>query len=342
VPVLRHLSVLRGLLVLALGAAAAVALSLGSASGADPAQSLRDTITRNKAQERNLGGAAERLGRLEAATAHEVQILDGRLVEAQAQLGAAQARLDRTQADLQAQRDRLGRLQRRLAQARDQLADVLRERYTANQPDIVTVVLDSHGFADLLERLEFLQRVQESDARVVDVVRSARADAGRQAAALKILEARRQAVAADVASERDGLARMQAVAAQRRAALAAARQARLAALRATRADRLSAQRTLDRLLAERERAAREAGPGGPWAIPWPIVQCESGGQNLPPNAAGASGYYQMLPDTWRGLGGSTPQAYQAAKAEQDRLAAKLWNNGAGASNWVCAALVGAI
>ena len=90
-------------------------------------------------------------------------------------------------------------------------------------------------------------------------------------------------------------------------------------------------------------AAREAaggvGPGGPWAIPWPIVQCESGGQNLPPNSAGASGYYQMLPSTWKGLGGSTPHAYEASKAEQDRLAAQLWAGGAGARNWVCAGLV---
>jgi hypothetical protein len=72
------------------------------------------------------------------------------------------------------------------------------------------------------------------------------------------------------------------------------------------------------------------------------VQCESGGQNLPPNSAGASGYYQFLVETWRGLGGSTPQAYLASKAEQDRLAAQLWNGGSGAGNWVCAALVGAI
>ena len=43
--------------------------------------------------------------------------------------------------------------------------------------------------------------------------------------------------------------------------------------------------------------------------------------------------------TWRGLGGSTPNAYQAPKAEQDRLAAQLWNGGAGAGNWVCAGLV---
>ena len=89
----------------------------------------------------------------------------------------------------------------------------------------------------------------------------------------------------------------------------------------------------------RARATSVAGPGGPWAIPWPIVQCESGGQNLPPNSATASGYYQMLDSTWKGLGGSTPHAYQASKAEQDRLASRLWNGGAGASNWVCASLV---
>ena len=43
-----------------------------------------------------------------------------------------------------------------------------------------------------------------------------------------------------------------------------------------------------------------------------------------------------------GLGGSTPHAYLAPKAEQDRLAAQLWADGRGAGNWVCAALVGVI
>ena len=80
-------------------------------------------------------------------------------------------------------------------------------------------------------------------------------------------------------------------------------------------------------------------PAGPWAIPWEIVQCESGGQNLPPNFAGASGFYQFMPETWRGMGGSTPHAYLAPKAEQDRLAARLWAGGDGAHNWVCAGMV---
>ena len=62
------------------------------------------------------------------------------------------------------------------------------------------------------------------------------------------------------------------------------------------------------------------GPSGGWAIPYAIVLCESGGQNLPPNSAGASGYYQIIPSTWRLFGGTGPAAYLASKAEQDAVA----------------------
>src|SRR5207237_4270314 len=82
------------------------------------------------------------------------------------------------------------------------------------------------------------------------------------------------------------------------------------------------------------------GPSGGWAIPYPIVLCESGGQNLPPNSAGASGYYQILPTTWRLFGGAGPAAYLASKSEQDAVASRIWNGGAGASNWVCSGIVG--
>jgi hypothetical protein len=71
-----------------------------------------------------------------------------------------------------------------------------------------------------------------------------------------------------------------------------------------------------------------------------IVLCESGGQDLPPNSAGASGYYQIIPSTWKLFGGSGPAAYLAPKSEQDAVASRIWNNGAGASNWVCAGIVG--
>ncbi len=67
--------------------------------------------------------------------------------------------------------------------------------------------------------------------------------------------------------------------------------------------------------------------------------CESGGQNLPPNSAGASGYYQILPGTWKQYGGTGSAAYQAGKGEQDAVARRIWQ-GSGASAWVCAGIVG--
>jgi hypothetical protein len=70
------------------------------------------------------------------------------------------------------------------------------------------------------------------------------------------------------------------------------------------------------------------------------VQCESGGRNTPPNSAGASGYYQIMPATWKLFGGTGPAAYLASKSEQDAVASRIWNGGAGAHNWVCASIVG--
>jgi peptidoglycan hydrolase CwlO-like protein len=301
---------------------------------------LRDRIDRSRAAERTIGGAIARLSVLEHAAAADVAVLERRVGDVQAEVAAAAALAARTETELRAARVRAARLAARLGEVRTRLAALLRERYVNGEPDVVTVVLSADGFADLLETVHFLERVQHADARLLDAVRAARADAVHERGVLNRLNRRRQATAAALARRRDALTTILAGLRSRRDALARARAARQAALTRTRSGRRRAQHALTKLLAERAAAAVTlAGPGGPWAIPWAIVQCESGGQNLPPNAAGASGYYQMLPSTWRGLGGSTPQAYQASKAEQDRLAAKLWAGGAGARNWVCASLV---
>lgn len=74
-----------------------------------------------------------------------------------------------------------------------------------------------------------------------------------------------------------------------------------------------------------------------WVIPEAIVICESKGVNLAPNSAGAAGYYQIIPSTWASHGGSQPfDASQHSKAEQDRVAARIWAEG-GPGEWVCKA-----
>jgi septal ring factor EnvC (AmiA/AmiB activator) len=324
--------------VLRILAAVLVALALPASALAQSESSLRSQIERSRDRERALADAAARLGRLADRVGREVAVVQGRLAALEVELAGAEARLAATRERLGEGRRRLVRLRRRHVEGRDLLAAQLVAAYKADPPDIVSLVLGADSFADLIERIAFARRIRDRNAEIVARVRGARVRTRHLASVLGRLAARRREAAQAIAARRAALASMRDGLAARRATLVSARAARVRAQAGTRSGRLAAQRSLRRLIAARARAAA-AGPGGPWAIPWPIVQCESGGQNLPPNGAGASGYYQMLPSTWKGLGGSTSHAYQAPKAEQDRLAAALWAGGAGAHNWVCAAMV---
>jgi hypothetical protein len=329
---------------LALLAAIVAAWAIGPvpAGGQDRADTLRNSIQSKRDREARLSSAAARLGRLERATAHEVAILETRVAAVKRDLDAAQAILASTVVRRNRAQARALRLRSRLAQSRGQLAKLLRERYAGGRPDVLTVVLEADGFASLLETVDFLKRIQHSDQQILTAVRSGRREAIVQRRVLTKLTIQRRTAAEVVRRRHAALSTIAAGLRQRRDALSQARSARIAALHGSRKSRRRAEHQLDKLLAERNRAIGQVGPGGPWAIPWVIVQCESGGQNLPPNWATASGYYQFITSTWKGLGGSTPHAYQASKAEQDRLAARLWDGGRGAANWDCAALVGII
>jgi len=303
-------------------------------------QSLRQQVAHQGQRERALGSSTARLGGLIAALGAQVAILTRREAETQAQLDAWQARLARTRGQLVAAKAHLVALRVHLTATRRTLASELLAQYTAPQQDLATVILTSTSFSNLLDRAEFFHRVSHANAEVVSAVRDARNATQRQAHQLAQLEVRERDATIAVQGQRDALAAMRSARQAREASLSRARSVQLAALRRTIAGRRRAQRALTQLQAQQASVSSSAGPGGPWAIPWAVVLCESGGQNLPPNGATASGYYQMTDATWHSLGGTTQHAYQAPKRLQDRLAAKLWSGGSGASNWVCAGMVG--
>lgn len=342
-PARRHRS---RLLVVLVGVTAAPfglwsALPLG-ASGASQSQ-VEGQIEQSKSRESDLRSAAARLARLEKVAERGVAVLQERQAKAQAELVRWETKLASTETRLAASRKRLASEQRRLRRDRTVLAGNLRASYMRGKPDLATVVIESEGFADLVERFRYEADLRARNARILDQVKDARARTMRLERSLNRIVPEQRRETAAVRRERDAVAQRTAALAERQRMLEQARAARLQALKATVKNRRRAERTLKRLIAQQQRASVDkSGPGGPWAIPWAIVQCESGGQNLPPNSAGASGYYQFMPATWRGMGGSTPHAYLASKAEQDRLAAKLWAGGAGARNWDCAAIVGLI
>lgn len=332
-----RLAVLGALLATLLVLWGAAPLTSGAQS---TSEGLRSRIDSSRSREQSLSSSVTKLGALIDRLDRSVAVLARRQAEVQAQLDAKLAELDRTRAALARERQRAAQLRVRLAQSKRVLARRLREMYVAGRPDAITVMLTARGFTDLLEREEFLGRINRQDNRIIRAVQIAREEARRTAQRLSRLEVDQRRTAAAVQVQRDALASVHQALVARRDSAARARAARVAALHSARGGRRVLERELSRLEADQAAAGSTAGPTGNWAIPWAIVQCESGGQNLPPNYAGASGYYQFLPSTWRGLGGSTPAAYRASKAEQDHLAARLWNGGAGASNWDCAAIVG--
>ena len=86
------------------------------------------------------------------------------------------------------------------------LAERLVEIYKADEPDALTVVLEADGFADLLERTEFLERISDQDREIVDRVRALRDQAEKPGGELARLEGREQVAAETILSRRDDIA----------------------------------------------------------------------------------------------------------------------------------------
>ena len=183
------------LVVVALPLALWSALPLGS--DAQSSGELQRKIDRKRAEieqrrgrERVLTTDISAISRRIGALQGDITVLQTKQIRLQASLDRKRAELARIQEDLRRERLRLQRLRARLAEARAALSKRLVELYKADQPDLVTVVLESDGFADLLERTEFMQRVSAQDARIVDRVREAKAQAKATAKRLDRLEAR--------------------------------------------------------------------------------------------------------------------------------------------------------
>jgi chromosome segregation ATPase len=347
----------RLLLVLALGALALAATATLRQLTAGPARAdtpslgqLGSELEQQQAHQRTLASSIAGLDGLISSLDSQIDLVRSREAAVRVTLARERSQLAAARAALARQRARLQLLRRRLHRAQTILADQLRSEYEGTRPDIVSVVLDAHGFAQLLERLSFLGRAERQQQSLIRVTRAAKQAADAALRRLSTLAAAKARAAAATATEARALAGMNALLNSREGALDHAREAQQEALAASRQRGARLQDSIDRIRAQQEAAAQAAllssgggpalGPSGGWAIPYAIVLCESGGQNLPPNSAGASGYYQILPGTWKLFGGTGPAAYLASKAEQDAVAARIWNGGAGASNWVCAGIVG--
>jgi hypothetical protein len=188
----------RGLLALSAASGILAVLVLAPASSGDlgsRASSLRQSIGFD---DRQISAYQGRLADLRA-----------RRAGIESSLAIQQALLSRFQDELAAARARLVLLREDLLRDRRVLAAQLVAQYESPRPDLVGVALQSHGFADLLERISQERQIARRNADVIGLVARIKSQVTAQAKELRVAQARQERVTAAVLVERDQVARLQ-------------------------------------------------------------------------------------------------------------------------------------
>jgi len=301
----------------------------------DRIEEKRKAIDARKGRERVLSSTITRYSRRINALQGDITVLQTKQVRIQGDLDAKRAELARIQEKLRQERVRLTRLRKRLAEARIALADRLVQLYKADKPDVVTVVLESDGFADLLQRTEFMQRVSDQDARIIDRVRTARAEAKLTEARLDKLEKRQTKVAAVIEARRDEVARVKGQLVDRRDSFAAVRSDKSTALASTRESRQHLEGDLAALERENARvqaqlAAAQNGTAPGAAGP---IRPGSGGLVWPVNGPIVSPFGMRWGRLHAGVDIAVPAGTPIRAAQSGRVILLGWTGGYG--NYTC-------
>jgi murein DD-endopeptidase MepM/ murein hydrolase activator NlpD len=210
----RAIAVIAGFLVAILGAG-------GAAIGQDLQSQLDET-------QAELEQKRERKGVLSTEIAQysdQISQLEGEVAVLRNREAQVTEELERKKVELRAARDRLERLRRRLDRSLEVLEARLIAIYKQDEPDALTVILEADGFEDMLDRYEYLQRIQDQDATIVSRVRNLRSE---QVDLVATIEAAKE----EIAAKRRELVRTRAQ--------LEARQADLQEARAGRAETLAA------------------------------------------------------------------------------------------------------
>ena len=255
----------------------AVALAVGvlvplSVIAAAPAQDLQSQLQHKQAK---LGQARSQDGVLTSTIQHYSQQIDSLVTQVAAlrnREAVAQERLIAAEAQLEQARKRLAQLRARLAAAIKVFEERLVAIYESSEPDMLTVILNSHGFDDLLTRVDYVNRLHEQDNQVVGQVRGLRDQAHQTVITVRATRDQIAAQKAELARTRSSLeARERHLAdARRKSADTRSRVRQLAADLSDHVEKLQS-----RIAQQLREAAGPTLPGGPiragsGILIWPI------------------------------------------------------------------------
>jgi septal ring factor EnvC (AmiA/AmiB activator) len=263
------------------------------------AEQLRDAIAAESARI-----AATRDGLADAE--RRLAVLDARVRDRQTDLANAQNELVRA-------RIRLTMLERREAAAKRTLADNLVASYKSGRPDLATIVLGANSFTDLFERIEFLRRASDANARLLDRTREARADVLVEEQGLQKLRTRYSELARAAIDDRDRADVL-------RDALLQREEQQLARLGGAQTRLASVRTRIARLQRQHAAAARQAAAAPTATAEAPPAPSGSGG-DVVSRVVSAANEIATTPYVWGGGHGGASGGYDCSGSISYALAA---------------------
>ena len=163
-------------------------------------------LEQNRSKESELGGKISELGDRISSLEDEIDGLQQQEATVQRRLDIRTEELNKLRDELERLQRHLEKLQKKLAQGREALAQRLVERYKQDSPDVITVVLESEGFNDFLERTAFMERIADQDKDIVSRVTDLKGEVEKEEARVSEVEARVQEVVEQITEQRNQLA----------------------------------------------------------------------------------------------------------------------------------------
>jgi peptidoglycan hydrolase CwlO-like protein len=247
---------------------AAAAVLVGAAAGAASIESVAAGSSTGSLEGR-IAASQAREGELHSgigADTHQIEGFQGNIDDLQTRLDALESSLATERnllASLKSQlhgaRTHLASLQVQLARDRQVLVAQLIASYESPPPDIATVVLQAHGFADLIERLDDLRAISRENAGATVHVAEEQKAVTVQAAQLATLESSHARETSAVLVQRDEVSQLHLALVNRQLKYISARDRKSSELGTLQSHKHSLEHELSKLAVEQLAAEGVAG-----------------------------------------------------------------------------------
>lgn len=297
----------------------AAALALAAPAGA---QDLQQKLSETQSELQEVTEKEDVLTTEISTLSKRISTLEVEVAELRNREAVVAEKLERVKRELAEARDRLEELRARLARAIEILEQRVVEIYKSGDPDIVSVLLESNGFEEVLDRAEYLNALEDQDSSIIVRVRDLRNEAEDLVARVK--EARNT-----IAEQKAELEKTRSELESRSGALAAARSERRSTLGRIEVHRDELEGDLTEIsnqIAEQLGASSSPLPAGP-------IQGGSGGFIWPVNGPVTSGFGYRWGRMHEGIDIGVPGGTPIRAAKSGTIVLAAYTGGYG--NYTC-------